>query len=38
MLTLTYRVAVFGIGVDPKPKNDQNTLSPVPIHVTISQQ
>ena len=38
ILTLTYRVAVLGIGVDPKPKNDQTILSPVPIHITTSQQ
>ena len=38
MLTLTYRVAVFGIGVDPTPINVQTMLLPVPIHVITSQQ
>ena len=38
LLTLVNRVSVLAIGSNPKPKLDQNTRSPIPIHWITSRQ
>ena len=38
LLALVNRVSVWTIGSNPKPKRDQNTLFPIPIHWTTSRQ
>ena len=38
LLTLVNRVSVLAIGSIPKPKMDQNTRSPIPIHWIMSRQ